>query len=539
MAQKFLQSIDLNGLELQNAVLQPLGTPPESPSVGRMYFHSTDGKPYWYDGSKFITFPLLSDVTTLQGYFTQGKANDSLKLGGVALDGLFTALSTSTTNAVSITVGGISKNITVADLKTSLGLKGLAYKDSLDVSDIPAIPWTKITANTRPTTLAGYGITDAYTKTDVNSELAKYLPLSGGKMDNGATIELSQYGTRILKIAGSSLLFDFSTDIGGSHAALIFKDKDEISNYLLHGHAQAGELEYIGFLSKYVNEKITPSVTISKGGQLAIGYGATIYEDDYLLRVNGSSYLKSIVIPTAGNIKIGEATLYYENGVLMVDKPFASTGAISTKGVGSSSGGGGSVDLTNIVSNILPASGSITGGVSSYNIGATDKRWGTVYANVGNFNNLSASEFSAQSINANTINVGGVSVATLTDINNAKAYAQQVANEAANSIYNTLLGGEVDESLDTIKEILDYVKDLNSENIVVKKTSTITGTGAKKSFDFQHNLNTKDVIVFVYEVSNPYQQVFVDVKMTSTSTITVEFAEAPANGTSYKVVVMA
>lgn len=45
------------------------------------------------------------------------------------------------------------------DLKTVLGLGSLAYKNSIEASDISSIAWDKITG--KPTTLAGYGITDA------------------------------------------------------------------------------------------------------------------------------------------------------------------------------------------------------------------------------------------------------------------------------------------------------------------------------------------------------------------------------------------
>jgi hypothetical protein len=45
---------------------------------------------------------------------------------------------------------------------------------------IVSLPWTKITGT--PTTLAGYGITDAYTQTQVNTLLSGYLPLGGGTL---------------------------------------------------------------------------------------------------------------------------------------------------------------------------------------------------------------------------------------------------------------------------------------------------------------------------------------------------------------------
>lgn len=180
--------------------------------------------------------PLNADLFT--------KANLGLgNVDNIAANKYFTALSSGTTNAVSMTIGGVTKSITAATLKTSLGLAGLAYqtsvqaalgytpfdsdaftkaniknalgiadwalaankpsytwteigsrptalsaftndlglgslayKNSLAASDIPSLPWSKITSG-KPTTLSGYGITDAYTKTNAD---AKFLQQAGG-----------------------------------------------------------------------------------------------------------------------------------------------------------------------------------------------------------------------------------------------------------------------------------------------------------------------------------------------------------------------
>ena len=60
------------------------------------------------------------------------------------------SLASNTTNAVALTINGTTKNITAATLKTSLGLGSLAYKSSLAFSEL----------TNKPTTLAGYGITE-------------------------------------------------------------------------------------------------------------------------------------------------------------------------------------------------------------------------------------------------------------------------------------------------------------------------------------------------------------------------------------------
>jgi hypothetical protein len=57
-------------------------------------------------------------------------------VSNTAASGYLTALSSNTTNAVSITVGGTTKNITASTMKTSLGLGSLAYLSSISASSI-------------------------------------------------------------------------------------------------------------------------------------------------------------------------------------------------------------------------------------------------------------------------------------------------------------------------------------------------------------------------------------------------------------------
>ena len=75
----------------------------------------------------------LENETISSSYFkgnllgNASTASNSDTLDGVHASGLLTALTSNTTNAVSMTVGGTTKNITAATLKTSLGLGSNAY----------------------------------------------------------------------------------------------------------------------------------------------------------------------------------------------------------------------------------------------------------------------------------------------------------------------------------------------------------------------------------------------------------------------------
>ena len=70
---------------------------------------------------------------------------------------------------------------------------------------ITALSWTKITD--RPTTLAGYGITDAYTQTQVNNLLTAYVPYTGATTNvNLGVNSLTATGITVSKSAGVSTI---------------------------------------------------------------------------------------------------------------------------------------------------------------------------------------------------------------------------------------------------------------------------------------------------------------------------------------------
>ncbi len=113
-----LTNINLNRNELQNAVIQNLAAPPQSPKEGQVYYNTQDHTVYQYNGTEW---------TDLGKLYVLPAATVST-LGGVIVGG---GLTITESGVLSATGGGVADSVN--------------WSGVLDT----------------PTTLAGYGITDA------------------------------------------------------------------------------------------------------------------------------------------------------------------------------------------------------------------------------------------------------------------------------------------------------------------------------------------------------------------------------------------
>ena len=65
MAIKYLNNLDLNKNQLQNAVIQVLGTAPTNPVSGQIYYNSSDNYVYYYNGTAWTSFAGdIEEITT-------------------------------------------------------------------------------------------------------------------------------------------------------------------------------------------------------------------------------------------------------------------------------------------------------------------------------------------------------------------------------------------------------------------------------------------------------------------------------------------
>lgn len=131
---KFLAPIDLTGLELQNALLQNLGSAPGSYlNAGRIYYDTGVSRPRWYDGTSFNDiYKAASTATASTVVLRDGAGNFEANLISADLDGQATsagvlapgatiALTGKATASGVLFTGGSNISLTVSALSVDPG----------------------------------------------------------------------------------------------------------------------------------------------------------------------------------------------------------------------------------------------------------------------------------------------------------------------------------------------------------------------------------------------------------------------------------
>lgn len=149
-----------------------------------------------------------------------------------------------------------------------------------------------VTGGSNPTTIAGYGITDAYTKSEVDDAMDDYLPLTGGTISTNSTSPLT-----IADIRSASELY----------VALLFKK----------GSTQLG---YLGFLSQdtpvFVNHNGGTTQTLLHTGNFVAGtdYQTPIPANTYA-PYNSNGYLPKNGGTMTGSITMGTNAIIFDKEV--------------------------------------------------------------------------------------------------------------------------------------------------------------------------------------------------------------------------------
>ena len=188
-----LSNLNLSGNQLQNFVVHPLATAPTG-KLGLKFFDTANKREKIYDGSAWLETAYMSDIASVNGiasgidtrlkaieaYFaTTDDADTNINkwneivaflnaTEGTTLAGILAGYAVKTrkiTAGTGLTGGGNLEADRTISLETVSGLSAGTYKS------VTVDTYGRVTAGTNPTTLSGFGITNAYTKDEVDAKL--------------------------------------------------------------------------------------------------------------------------------------------------------------------------------------------------------------------------------------------------------------------------------------------------------------------------------------------------------------------------------
>ena len=236
------------------------------------------------------------------------------------------------------------------NIKSVLQISDWALKSSLAASDVPNLPWSKITSG-KPTTLAGYGITDAMAKSD-------YFDIHNGNAyigDGACNIyvrgELQSWPSawsitkagaasfKSLSVNNSSVLTASDLDDYGFLTGIT---KSMVTNALGYTPFNSASFTKANIQSKlgisdWALASSKPSYSYSEinGAPDSLSDLTDDILNGYYLKLAGGTITGNLTVN--GYTKIGSATLAWKSSALEVNKPFYSTGEISANGLYTSS----------------------------------------------------------------------------------------------------------------------------------------------------------------------------------------------------------
>jgi hypothetical protein len=487
MARKFLTSIDLAKNELQNAVVQNLATDPSSPVLGQVYFNTAANEMRIYNGTIFEAIGLngvTADAAEIN--ILDGATLTTTELNYV--DGVTSSiqaqLDTKSPSANPTFTGTVT-----LDTGVNLVFEGTtanAFELTLTAGD--PTDDRVVTLPDLTTTLVGRDTVDTLTNKTITSPVVSGLYLSDlSIVVEGSTTD--DFETTLSFVDPTADRTIYVPDANGTLArvenklhdfalatASVDLNNQKITNLTDPTNPQdAANKRYVD--SAVVGIDWKPSVRVATTAPITLATGLE----------NGDT-LDGVTLATGDRVLVKNQTDATENGIYVV----AASGAPAR-----SSDADTAAEITASFA-VFVEEGTVN----------TDSGWTLT--------------------NNGTITVG-TSELSFTQFT---GLGQITAGAGLTKTANTLdvVGGDgITVNADSV--VIDRA-------VVVTKYAATIGDGTNTSYTVTHNLNTRDVIVALYDTASPYAEVMADVEHSTTNTITLLFSVAPTTD-KYRVVVHA
>jgi hypothetical protein len=498
MARKFLVGIDLNKNELSNAVIQNLASAPASPVAGQIYFNTSDGEIYYYDGSAWVS--VLNESEVISGLYANRPAASTAGRLFFATDQQIMYFDTGSAWLQVSNFGAVTAQTTYGATSGS--------GSSTDYARADHTHGTPSLTNTTPQALAIGGAGAVGTGTAPAREDHLHAMPSFGNVTGQTTF-------------GGSSANGSSTSVARADHTHGTPVHDNTAHSAINLSALAVPTADVSFATY----KLT-----NLGSPVSAADAATKqYVDDVAqgLNIHAASYAA-----TTANLN---AT--YSNGTSGVGATLTNAGANAAFSV---DGVSPSLNARILVKNQTTQAQNGIYVLSTVGDGSTP--W--VLTRATDFDTateIAGGDFTFVDAGSTLANTGWVNIDEVTTVGTDPIVFQQFSGAGTYTASDGILltgtnfTGVVVASGGLSVGASGFELDTT---IAVRKYAANVGDGTATSYTVSHNLGTKDVIVSVYDNSSPYAELICDVQHTSTTAITLLFSVAPTSN-QYRVVVHA
>lgn len=498
MARKFLVSIDLNKNELQNAVIQNLGTAPSSPLDGQIYYNTSDDTLYFYNGTQWVNFVQTSQIQ--YNTFSNRPAANTVAAGTLffATDYQLLYLSDASTWSQISAFGSVSAQTSYGDVSTNGTSNSYARSDH-------AHGTPSLTSTAPQNQAVGDTASVGTASTPARADHVHGMP-SFGNVSAQTTFGASSSNGSGTSIARNDHTHGTPTHDNAAHSAINLSALTVPTADVSWG-----------------NYKITSLADPSSNQDAA----TKAYVDSV---AQGLNVHDSVVAATTANL-----TATYNNGSSGVGATLTNSG---TQAVFSIDGVSPSVSDRVLIKNQTTAAEN--GIYTVTNVGSVSTNW--VLTRATDFDTtaeMGGGDFVFVTSGSTLDNTGWVCIDKVTTVGTTPVVFTQFSGAGTYSAGNGLsLTGTTFAAVASTGIAVSGSGIAIDTSVVVQKYAANVGDGSSTSITVTHNLGTRDVIVTLYDNSSPYAEVTCDVQHTSTSAVTLLFSVAPTSN-QYRVVVHA